>query len=54
MTPYLEKLKKEIRLKRYSYRTEQAYLGWVKRYFTFLHKNEISGNCGGKIVAKTR
>lgn len=31
MKSYLKKLKKEIRLKRYSYRTEQAYMGWVKR-----------------------
>lgn len=51
MKTYLEKLKKVIRLKRYSYRTEQAYLGWVKRYLVFLHKRKISGNYEEKIVA---
>lgn len=51
MTSYLEKLKTEIRLKRYSYRTEQAYLGWVKRYLLYLHKNKITGNYKDKIVA---
>jgi integron integrase len=51
MKSYLDKLKKEIRLKRYSYRTEQAYLGWVKRYLIFLNKNKISGNYEVKIVA---
>jgi integron integrase len=51
MNSYLEKLKKEIRLKRYSYRTEQAYLGWVKRYLMFLNKEQIKGNYEVKIVA---
>jgi len=51
MTSYLEKLKTEIRLKRYSYRTEQAYLGWVKLYLLYLHKNNITGNYEQKIVA---
>lgn len=51
MKSYLEKLKKEIRLKRYSYRTEQAYLGWVKRYLRFLNKKKIAGNYEVKIVA---
>lgn len=51
MKSYLKNLKKEIRLKRYSYCTEQAYLGWVKRYLTFLNKKKISGNYEVKIVA---
>ena len=51
MKSYLEKLKTEIRLKRYSYKTEQAYLGWVKRYLLYLHKNNITGNYEQKIVA---
>ncbi len=51
MKTYLEKLKKEIRLKRYSYRTEQAYLGWVKRYLVFLKKRNIPDNYEEKIVA---
>lgn len=51
MKTYLEKLKKKIRLKRYSYRTEQAYIGWVKRYLVFLNKRKISGTYDEKIVA---
>lgn len=51
MKTYLNKLQREIRLKRYSYQTEQAYLGWVKRYFLFLHKNNITGNYENKIIA---
>jgi len=50
MKAYLNKLKKEIRLKRYSYQTEKAYLGWVKRYLRFLHKQNITGNYEDKII----
>jgi len=32
---YIEQMIKSIRLKRYSIRTEQAYLGWVLRYIHF-------------------
>lgn len=51
MKTQLEKLKKELRLKRYSYQTEIAYLGWVKRYLLFLHKNKIVGNYEDKIIS---
>jgi len=33
----LSDLRAEIRRKNYSYRTEQAYVGWVKRYIKFHH-----------------
>jgi site-specific recombinase XerD len=32
----LEQVRDAIRLKHYSYRTEQAYVGWIKRYI-YLH-----------------
>lgn len=35
----LEQVCNRIRLKHYSIRTEQSYLGWIKRYLSF-HKNE--------------
>ena len=31
----LDQLRNRLRLKHYSLRTEQAYLGWVKRYILF-------------------
>lgn len=34
----LEQMRDAPRLKHYSYRTEEAYLDWVKRYILFHHK----------------
>ena len=31
----LEQVRDAIRLKHYSIRTEQAYVGWIKRYILF-------------------
>jgi len=31
----LDQVRDAIRLKHYSYRTEQAYVGWIKRYIFF-------------------
>jgi len=33
----IEQLQETLRLRHYSYRTEQAYVGWTKRYILF-HK----------------
>lgn len=49
MDKYIRQLTKEIRLKRYSYQTERAYVGWVKRYLRFIHRNNIQGNYENKI-----
>lgn len=49
MDTYIRQLRKEIRLKRYSYQTERAYVGWIKRYLRFIHKNNIEGNYENKI-----
>lgn len=51
MDKYINQLRKEIRLGRYSYQTERAYVGWVKRYLKFLHKRNIQGNYEDKIRA---
>ena len=34
----LDQLREELRLKHYSYRTEQAYVDWVRRFILFLNK----------------
>jgi hypothetical protein len=31
----IDQIRDAIRLKHYSYRTEQAYVGWIKRYIYF-------------------
>ena len=35
----LDQVRNRIRAKHYSYRTEQAYLGWVRRFVLFHGKN---------------
>ena len=38
-TPRLfDRIRESLRLKRYSYRTEQQYLHWIRRYILFHHK----------------
>ena len=39
---YLESVREVIRVKRYSYRTEQAYIHWVKRFILFHGKRHPS------------
>lgn len=34
----LDQVRDRVRLKHYSLRTEQAYLGWIKRYIIFHNK----------------
>lgn len=35
---YLDQVRDAIRLKHYSYRTEQTYVGWIRRYILFHNK----------------
>jgi site-specific recombinase XerD len=35
----IDKVRKSIRLKHYSYRTEQTYVDWIKRFFSYINKN---------------
>ena len=37
-SPFLESVRELIRVKHLSYRTEEAYLGWIRRYILFHHK----------------
>ena len=34
----LDQVRDRLRVKHYSLRTEQAYVGWIKRYIIFHHK----------------
>ena len=34
----LDQVREQLRLKHYSYRTEETYLHWIKRYILFHHK----------------
>ena len=34
----IDELRKKLRYKHMSYRTEQAYVGWVRRFILFHHK----------------
>lgn len=37
-SPFLESVRQAIRLRHYSVRTEQAYIGWIKQYILFNNK----------------
>jgi hypothetical protein len=37
-SPFLEEVKASIRVRHYSIRTEQAYVGWIKRFILFQGK----------------
>ncbi len=37
-SPFLESVRELIRLKHLSYRTEEAYLGWIRRFIIFHDK----------------
>jgi integron integrase len=45
----LDQLRHQIRLRHYSYRTEQAYVGWTKRFIRF-HKLKHPAQMGGPEV----
>jgi hypothetical protein len=43
----LDQVRDAIRLKHYSYRTEQAYVGWIKRYIYF---HDVRHPCDGYLT----
>ena len=45
----VDEVRKKIRLRHYSYRTEQAYVAWVKRYVRF-HKLTHPNNLGDDAI----
>jgi integron integrase len=48
-SPLLEEVRTQIRLRHYSLRTEQAYLGWIVRYIRF-HERRHPKDLGGPEV----
>jgi hypothetical protein len=46
-SPFLEQVRNAIRVRHYSIRTEEAYLGWVKR-FILLHGKRHPRDMWGK------
>ncbi|MEE9355819.1 MAG: integron integrase [Methylococcaceae bacterium] len=66
-SPFLDSVREAIRVRHYSIRTEQAYLGWIKRFILFhnkRHPNEMGENevvafltdlaVSGKVSASTQ
>lgn len=47
----LDKVREVIRLKHYSIRTEQAYIGWIKRYILFHNKRHPRNMSSPEITA---
>lgn len=47
----LDLVRDAMRVRHYSYRTEQAYLGWIKRFIIF-HGKRHPGALGGEDVAR--
>ena len=45
----LDQVRDAIRLKHYSYRTEQSYVGWIRRYILF-HSKQHPKDMGGAEV----
>jgi len=44
-----DQIREKIRLKHYSYRTEQQYLGWIKRFIVF-HGKQHPRDLGAREV----
>ena len=47
----LDQVRESIRLKHYSYRTEQAYVQWVKRFILF-HNKKHPKDMGGEEISE--
>ncbi|PSN14017.1 hypothetical protein C7293_13575 [filamentous cyanobacterium CCT1] len=47
----LDQVRDAIRLKHYSYRTEQSYVGWIRRYILFHNKQHPKDMGGAEVEA---
>ncbi len=47
----LHRVRSELRARRYSTRTEEAYVGWIKRYILFHHKRHPASMGGEEVNA---
>jgi len=50
-SPFLSSIRDAIRVRHYSIRTEQACLGWIKRFIWF-HNKHHPNTMGGQEVAR--
>ena len=50
-SPFLESVRDLIRVKHLSYRTEEAYLNWIRRYILFHHKKHPGEMGAGEVKA---
>ena len=49
MSPFLESVRQEMRLRGYSLKTEKSYLAWIRRFIYFVNKRHPK-DCGPKEV----
>jgi integron integrase len=47
----LDELRRQVRLRHYSYRTEQAYVGWVRRYILYHRKRHPASMGAAEVEA---
>lgn len=50
-SPFLESLRREMRLRGYSLRTEKTYLLWIKKYIYFINKQHPKDTGKAEVVA---
>jgi len=50
-SPFLESVRAAIRVRNYSYATEQAYLDWIKRFILFHRKRHPAEMSEGEVAA---
>ena len=49
-SPFLESLRREMRLRGYSLRTEKTYLLWIKKYIYFINKQHPKDTGKAEVV----
>lgn len=47
---FLSQVRDKLRFKHYSLRTEQAYIGWIKRFILFHHKRHPAEMGGAEVT----
>ena len=50
-SPFMESLRRDIRLRGYSIRTEKTYLYWIKKYIYFINKRHPQEAGKDEVVA---
>ena len=50
-SPFLDSLREAIRVRHYSIRTEEAYVGWVRRFILFHNKSHPRDMAAAEVAA---